>query len=414
VKASGRLHTLFLFRPDILRSFSATRARRVFVRFAWNGSAVDIAILWRNIAMTNTAGIWTGARYTFSPPQPPSPPDANGTKTENDGRFTNGSSGEDKTAPTADASDFQQSVQRWQAMAIKILLGTDGDDKITGWKNSSVEAGDGNDTADVWTGSKVSGGEGNDTVHAWSNSDVSGGAGNDQIDVWSDSRASGGDGNDTIRAWSNSQVDGGTGDDYIDAWSDTRVDGGAGNDDIFAWSSSDVTGGDGDDRITAHSETRVDGGAGNDYITVHSDSRASGGDGNDSILARSDSIVDGGKGDDMISLGPNGVATFSLGDGKDTVRAISGGTLMLGEGFSAEAMTVTYVEGSEGGRTAILSFDGNDTDQITVKVGASPLTVTFTDGTTQEIGANPDASRPDPEWTKLHMTDKVIAAYSRD
>jgi hypothetical protein len=69
-----------------------------------------------------------------------------------------------------------------------------------------------------------------------------------------------------------------------------------------------------------------------------------------------------------------------LGDGKDTLGVSVAGTLEFGEGFSADKMNVAYRDGS-----VVLSFEGNATDQITVKSGGPGLTVVFADGTRQLI-----------------------------
>lgn len=303
----------------------------------------------------------------MTPPRPPS--QTNVTNAEANDAV---SSIEDNETAKPSAADIRDAARRWQAMAVRILIGGASDDMLESSANSRVDAGGGNDTVDVWTDSKVLAGEGDDSVRAWSGSDVDGGAGDDLLEVWSDSRVDGGAGNDTIRAWSNTEVFGGEGDDIIDAWSESRVEGGAGNDNIYAWSDSYVSGGDGDDLISAHSG----------------------------------SIVSGGRGNDQISLGPDATATFALGDGKDTLRAFVGGTLEFGPGFSMDKMKVTY---AENGSSFVLSFEGNEADQIYVQ-GGSPLTVTFSDGANRTI----ERKYSNDISIELHPLGAVTLAYSEN
>jgi hypothetical protein len=224
--------------------------------------------------------------------------------------------------------------------------GTDGDDALSGWSKSLVDAGDGNDTIDVWSDSVVDAGAGNDSVRAWSGSAVFGGSGNDQIEVWSDS-----------------VVDAGDGDDVVRAWADSQVDGGAGNDTISAWSNSRVYGGSGDDSISAVVGSYVEGGAGNDTID-----------------ADNGTVVSGGVGDDVIRADRGATVLFNAGDGKDTVFALRDVTIKLGEGLSAENMNVTM-----SGNVATLSF-GDGSDQLTLNLtGVYPVNISFADGTSTAI-----------------------------
>ena len=320
--------------------------------------------------MTDTSGfpVRNDPFRMMTPPRPPSQTNAANAE----GNDAVSSTDKDKETAKSSAADIRDAARRWQAMAVRILIGGATDDVLESGANSWADAGGGNDTVDVSTNSKVLAGDGNDSVRAWSGSDVDGGAGDDLLEVWSDSRVDGGAGNDTIRAWSNTEVFGGEGDDAIDAWSESRVEGGAGNDNIYAWSNSYVSGGDGDDFISAHSG----------------------------------SVVSGGRGNDAIYLGPNATATFALGDGKDTLRTSVGATLEFGPGFSAEKMDVTY---GENGYSFVLSFEGNETDQIYVH-GSSPFTVTFADGTTQTIVPRYGNNNS----TDLHSLGSVTLAYSEN
>lgn len=146
---------------------------------------------------------------------------------------------------------------------------------------------------------------------------------------------------------------------------------------------------------------RLYGGAGDDVISAWSDSRVDGGEGNDVIAVHSDSIAIGGKGDDDIRLGPDATMQFSAGDGKDTVRMFVGGQIQFGEGLSADKMRVTHENGD-----TIISFEGNETDRITLKSMIGSVTLTFADGTTQEI-----TRAGEPLKAELHDASGLVRAY---
>lgn len=169
-----------------------------------------------------------------------------------------------------------------------VLLGGEGDDKITGGDgNERILAGDGDDIVAGNAGADaISGGADNDTVTGGSGDDtVAGDSGNDNIDTGEgNDRASGGDGMDYLYGYrGRDSLHGGEGDDV-------------------------VYGGGGDDTVT--------GGSGRDFVD--------GGRGDDTADGGSDDdIVSGGRGDDQV-LGGSGDDTLVAGDGRDTVEGGTG------------------------------------------------------------------------------------------
>lgn len=228
----------------------------------------------------------------------------------------------------------------------------------------------------IWTSNRTS------TFGAKSTDNV--GKGGETIISNRGGNISGGAGNDTIIAGTlNSVIHGGDGNDYIRAAGE--IYGGKGNDTIDG--QGKVYGGEGDDTITLL-------GRGVSGSTVY------GGTGNDTINVRygGDSTIEGGKGDDFIAIsnqpnsradGETATVRFNVGDGKDYIRAThSDVVLELGEGFTAENMKISY---SEDGKTAIVTFDGNEDDQLTISnidfrnQAASTFTIKFADGSTHEL-----------------------------
>ncbi|WP_346909622.1 hypothetical protein [uncultured Roseibium sp.] len=368
--------------------------------------------------------------------EPPSPPDFTNSFSDRVGRHTEFA---DETYETADADSetgeepskaavsdtLSETVLAFltaiQEMGIETMLGTDSDDKLSGWTNSAIVAGDGDDVIKVWSDSAVDAGAGNDTIDAWSGSAIDAGAGEDTVRAWSDSYVSGGEGNDRIDIWSGSQAEGGSGDDIIHAWSETRVSGGAGNDRIDIWSDSYADAGAGDDVINAHSNTVVSGGSGNDTIDAHCDSRVDGGSGDDTIRVGSDSVVtggtgsdtivawggsdiSGGAGDDWIKVtGEGSTIRFNAGDGYDRMVLGSGGTIQLGAGLNAE-----NVQAKVEGNVATVTFNGSD-DMFEVQmVPDKPVNVVFDSGETLALEPD-DAFKVAYEDARQNVRQKLNA-----
>lgn len=192
------------------------------------------------------------------------------------------------------------------------LLGTDGDDTLTGGAGGAgiyglagqdlLTGGDGNDTLD--------GGLGNDTLIGGLGHDrLIGAAGND--------RMLGGDGNDELR--------GGDGDDTLS--------GGTGDDSLFGYLGNDVIyGEDGDDHIEDWTgANRIWGGAGHDFIaTGWGNDRIAGDGGNDTIRSGpgNDSIW-GGDGDDSL-IGGLGHDSITGGPGHDFLEGSDGNDTLDG------------------------------------------------------------------------------------
>jgi Ca2+-binding RTX toxin-like protein len=158
-----------------------------------------------------------------------------------------------------------------------IYLGTDGDDTITGSKDSDIIlAGGGNDRA--------SGGDGNDCVR--------GEAGNDRVD--------GSNGNDLVLGDAGKNlVIGGRGNDQLrGSKGSDKLDGGLGNDNLRdSGGRNFLLGGAGNNRIT--------GGPGRDFITTGS----------------GHNIVNAGRGNDQINAAKAGPPTRgTCGGGKDVER----------------------------------------------------------------------------------------------
>ena len=241
----------------------------------------------------------------------------------------------------------------------------------------------------IWTSSHIAGVRSTDNV----------GKGGETIIRNDGGKFSGSKGNDTIMVGTqNSVVHGGGGNDYIRA--SGEIYGDQGNDKIEG--SGNLYGDDGNDTIKVRGNgSTAYGGAGNDVITLQQadGSTAHGGAGNDKISVQfsAGATVEGGKGDDRITVftmdhkradGAT-VVRFNVGDGKDFIKAThSDIVLELGEGFTAENTKVSY---SEDGETAIVTFDGNEDDQLTIKRrdwgddSASTFTLKFADGSTREI-----------------------------
>lgn len=207
----------------------------------------------------------------------------------------------------------------------------------------------------------------------------------------------GGDGDDYIFAEAGSSVNGGAGNDYIEAGPSSTVHGGAGNDYINASSYSQAYGDDGDDSIMLFSSrgSTGSGGNGDDYVlVVGGRATLNGNEGNDKLSAFGHgNVLDGGTGDDVVTVvnGPmhtkeydteTSIIKFAAGDGKDTVRLLDAeATLQLGDGLSSEKTKVTI-----SGDLAVLTFDGNDSDQITIAMSSkSSLTIAFADGSEMKL-----------------------------
>jgi len=157
-----------------------------------------------------------------------------------------------------------------------LIIGTNGNDNLTGGNAAEI----------------IAAGAGDDTIV---------GGGNDDI-------LHGGSGHDQIR--------GGTGDDFLI--------GAAGNDTL--------AGDDGDDRIHGGSgNDQVTGGAGDDFLVgATGDDILTGDDGDDLILGGfGDDMLDGGTGNDRLGDG-SGNDTLSGGDGDDILRGTLGADQLSG------------------------------------------------------------------------------------
>jgi hypothetical protein len=334
--------------------------------------------------------------------EPPSSPDFTNSFSDRVGRHTEFADETNETANADSATGEEPSkaavsdtlsetvlafLTAIQEMGIETMLGTDSDDKLSGWTNSAIVAGDGDDVIKVWSDSAVDAGAGNDTIDAWSGSAVDAGAGDDIVRAWSDSYVSGGEGNDRIDIWSNSYADAGPGDDVINAHSNTVVSGGSGN-----------------DTIDARCDSRVDGGSGNDTIRVGSDSVVTGGTGSDTIVAWGGSDISGGAGDDWIKVtGEGSTIRFNAGDGHDRMVLGSGGTIQLGAGLNAEDVQVK-VEGN----VATATFNGRD-DMFEVQmVPDKPVNVVFDSGETLALEPD-DAFKVAYEDARQNVMQKLNA-----
>jgi Ca2+-binding RTX toxin-like protein len=263
---------------------------------------------------------------------------------------------------------------------------------ITGASFSDVKGSDGNDIIRTGAGSSVDGGAGDDDIEAGPSSSVSGGAGNDHIVGSSYSNINGDDGDDSLTAlFTHNTVNGGGGNDQIDAISfGNRLNGGAGNDTITVLSDNSVDGGDGDDTIVAGPGSTINGGTGNDTIQLSGGPRT-------------------GPSADLFT-GSGSTVTYSAGDGKDTLSLQGGAsTLKLGDGLTS-ANTHISVSGNK----AIISFDGNEGDQITINLGSqSSLAVTFGDGTTQNIDWDSDPAAAIKSPLAQKVADQLTALSDR-
>ncbi|WP_163879997.1 calcium-binding protein [Rhizobium laguerreae] len=201
------------------------------------------------------------------------------------------------------------------------------------------------------------------------------------------SNITGTDKDDVIIAGPNSSVNGGAGDDIISGSFLMDISGGAGNDRISVGSGSTIEGGDGNDTISAAFENTVIGGVGNDAIVASRNNTVDAGAGDDTISAGIGNTITGGAGNDKITIGGNqaelgSTVKFAVGDGQDSITLLrSSSTLELGEGFTAANTKVTISDNK-----ATISFDGNDTDGISVNFFlGSALTLSFADGSTLEV-----------------------------
>jgi Ca2+-binding RTX toxin-like protein len=181
-----------------------------------------------------------------------------------------------------------------------IILGTNGNNNLTGTSSSDLILGQGgNDQINAGAGDDiVSAGSGNDTVD--------GGAGNDILD--------GGTGNDTLN--------GGAGSDLII--------GGAGNDTLNGGSGTDIlTGGAGNDTL--------DGGSGTDIV--------SGDDGNDTLLYR-------------ITENAGSLDLYSGGQGRDTLRIFATAAQAASSAFQSDIARLNSLIDRHGSATTFLNSLG--------------------------------------------------------
>ncbi len=235
------------------------------------------------------------------------------------------------------------------ALRRETLIGTEGDDTLTGWLLGDILRGlDGDDSLDGGADNdEITGDGGNDTLlGGFGNDYLHGGDGNDNI--------GGGGGNDTIGAGDGDDtVNGGRGNDVIHGGEgDNRLIGGEGHDYMTSGSGADafdagsgnntVNSGAGDDTITAgRGRDTIHAGDGDDII--------SGGDDSDYLTGgNGDDTINGGDGDDYI-LASDGNDDINTGDGRDTVYAGAGDDRVI-------AADSRYFHDNQ-----IYGMDGNDT-----------------------------------------------------
>jgi len=197
------------------------------------------------------------------------------------------------------------------------IIGTDGDDVLTGTNRGERIVGLGGDDIIQGLGGSdqvfgdddndlISAGDGNDTVEGGAGTDlISGDNGDDNLNGQAgQDNVFGGEGND--------QINGGSGSDQLlgEAGND-NINGDDGNDTVNGGSGSDtIAGGNGIDNLFGGSDDdQITGGVGNDTLT--------GGFGNDSL--------DGGEGDDeLIGVEPT-TAGSGIGFGAGEVDTLTGG-----------------------------------------------------------------------------------------
>lgn len=137
------------------------------------------------------------------------------------------------------------------------------------------------------------------------------------------------------------------------------------------------------------------GGNGDDYVlVVGGRATLNGNEGNDKLSAGGyGNVLEGGTGDDIVTVfggavyskeyeGETSYIKFAAGDGKDTVRLLDAeATLQLGEGLSSQNARISTSDGF-----AVLTFEGNDSDQITIAMTSkSNLTIAFADGSEMKL-----------------------------
>ena len=200
------------------------------------------------------------------------------------------------------------------------ILGTDGNDTLSGDGDDIVRGGRGRDLIDGIDRAELRGGPGNDTISARDEAVAHGNSGDDTILTFDDAQSFGGDGRDEIRAYQSSTGHGGDGDDLLRVRGDATVHGEAGEDRIFFEQESNTGaagfGGEGDDSITFFrgAEGSADGGAGDDRMTWRSFSL------NGDLTA-----------DSILMTGGEGADTFEISDGggrySDVADEIALGTI---------------------------------------------------------------------------------------
>ena len=211
------------------------------------------------------------------------------------------------------------------------LVGTDGDDEVSGLSGrDQIEGQGGSDYLIGGTGDdSVSGGEGNDTILGNTASDrLSGGGGSDAIYAGDGADVAWGDAGDDL-ILGRSGVDtlyGGSGDDRLDGnMGADLLYGGAGADALYGgtgWDSLD--GGAGDDRLWGNEGSdRMRGGTGRDTLAGGSgDDDLRGGDGADTLYGnQGQDRLDGGTGDDVLRGGTLAdTFVFAAGGGRDVIE----------------------------------------------------------------------------------------------
>lgn len=280
-------------------------------------------------------------------------------------------------------SDFGRNGGKVELRSVENVVGSDGDDAITGNGEANKLAGRGGND-------KIEGNGGDDTITGGGgDNNLSGGTGNDTITGGNaDDRIDGGGGTDNIKSGSgDDDVSGGTGADTIDAGGGAdKIDGGDDVDTITAGDGDDeISGGEGNDTIKADAgKDTADGGAGNDTIN--------GGDDDDNITgADGDDILNGDAGNDTVT-GGKGKDTIHGNDGNDTLKGDEGADKLFGDAGTDTidgGADADEVNGGDGDDT-LAGGDGDDTllggagkdkidggtgvDKITGGAGADTLT----------------------------------------
>ncbi|MGX1495215.1 Ca2+-binding RTX toxin-like protein [Labrenzia sp. MBR-25] len=262
----------------------------------------------------------------------------------------------------------------------EIVTGAESDIILVNAENT-IDAGDGDNAIQANAGNTIRTGNGNDTIDANADNTIDAGDGDNIIRVNANNVITTGSGNDAINANADNTIDAGDGDNVIRVNADNVVTTGGGNDAINANTENVIDAGNGDNVINVNASNTVTSGSGNDIINVNSGNTIHAGAGDDVITGNSGNVIHAGRGNDTIRVNTDTVVYFEKGDGADTIASAGGLEIRIGNGYSAEDLTISYDSGSP-----VLSFTGSE-DSITLSgiYSGKPATVTFSDGTSRDI-----------------------------